>query len=80
MADPYKPRAPFTPWDRRQLPGTFDVEETTADGGGWTCDHEAHSVTVDVSGNADGSLSAVVTTPATISACRWTPGWSATSV
>lgn len=29
---------------------TFDVEETTADGGGWTCDHEAHSVTVDVSG------------------------------
>ena len=45
---------------------TFSVEETTADGGGWTCDHEAHSVTVDVSGNADGSLSAVVTTPATI--------------
>ena len=28
MADPYKPRAPFAPWDRRQLPGTFDVEET----------------------------------------------------
>ena len=44
----------------------FNVEETTADGGGWTCDHETHSVTVDVSGNADGSLSAVVTTPATI--------------
>ena len=28
MADPYKPRAPFAPWDRRQLPGMFDVEET----------------------------------------------------
>ena len=28
MADPYKPRAPFAPWDRRQLPGLFDVEET----------------------------------------------------
>ncbi len=54
---------------------TFDVEETTADGGGWTCDHEAHSVTVDVSGNADGSLSAVVTAPATI-----TNGYSTTPV
>ena len=28
MADPYKPRAPFAPWDRRELPGTFDVEES----------------------------------------------------
>jgi len=28
VADPYKPRAPFAPWDRRQLPGLFDVEET----------------------------------------------------
>ncbi len=28
MADPYKPRAPFAPWDRRDLPGLFDVEET----------------------------------------------------
>jgi hypothetical protein len=28
MADPYKPRAPFAPWDRRVLPGLFDVEET----------------------------------------------------
>jgi len=28
VADPYKPRAPFAPWDRRQLPGMFDVEET----------------------------------------------------
>ena len=28
MADPFKPRAPFAPWDRRQLPGLFDVEET----------------------------------------------------
>jgi hypothetical protein len=28
MADPNKPRAPFAPWDRRQLPGAFDVEES----------------------------------------------------
>jgi hypothetical protein len=28
MADPRKPRAPFTPWDRRELPGSFNVEET----------------------------------------------------
>ena len=28
MADPYKPRAPFAPWDRRTLPGIFDVEES----------------------------------------------------
>ena len=28
MADPTKPRAPFAPWDRRELPGRFSVEET----------------------------------------------------
>jgi hypothetical protein len=28
MADPLKPRAPFAPWDRRELPGSFSVEET----------------------------------------------------
>jgi len=28
MADPTRPRAPFAPWDRRELPGLFDVEET----------------------------------------------------
>ncbi len=28
MADPSKPRAPFAPWDRRELPGAFSVEET----------------------------------------------------
>jgi hypothetical protein len=28
MADPSKPRAPFAPWDRRELPGIFDVEES----------------------------------------------------
>jgi hypothetical protein len=28
MADPKKPRAPFAPWDRRELPGSFNVEET----------------------------------------------------
>ena len=28
MADPYKARAPFAPWDRRELPGLFDVEES----------------------------------------------------
>ncbi len=30
MADSKKPRAPFAPWDRRELPGTFSVEETAA--------------------------------------------------
>ncbi len=28
LADPGKPRAPFAPWDRRELPGAFGVEET----------------------------------------------------
>ena len=28
MADPKEPRAPFAPWDRRELPGAFNVEET----------------------------------------------------
>ncbi len=28
MADPRKPRTPFAPWDRRELPGRFSVEET----------------------------------------------------
>jgi len=28
MADPSRPRAPFAPWDRRELPGLFDVGET----------------------------------------------------
>lgn len=28
MTDPRRPRAPFTPWDRRELPGAFTVEET----------------------------------------------------
>lgn len=28
MADPKKPRAPFSPWDRRELPGAFSVEES----------------------------------------------------
>ena len=28
MADPKKPRAAFAPWDRRELPGSFSVEET----------------------------------------------------
>ena len=28
MADPKKPRAPFAPWDRRELPGAFSVEES----------------------------------------------------
>src|SRR5437870_7172491 len=28
MGDPRPPRAPFAPWDRRELPGSFDVEET----------------------------------------------------
>ena len=28
MANPSKPRQPFSPWDRRELPGAFTVEET----------------------------------------------------
>jgi hypothetical protein len=28
MADPKKPRPAFAPWDRRELPGSFSVEET----------------------------------------------------
>jgi hypothetical protein len=28
MADPKKPRPAFAPWDRRELPGAFSVEET----------------------------------------------------
>jgi hypothetical protein len=28
LADPKKPRAPFAPWDRRELPGAFSVEES----------------------------------------------------
>ena len=28
MADPLKPRAAFAPWDRREIPGLFDVEES----------------------------------------------------
>ncbi len=28
MADPNKPRPAFSPWDRRELPGSVDVEET----------------------------------------------------
>ena len=28
MADPKKPRPPFAPWDRRELPGAFNVDET----------------------------------------------------
>ena len=28
MSDPKKPRAAFTPWDRRELPGSFTVEES----------------------------------------------------
>lgn len=28
MADPKKPRAPFAPWDRRELPGSFSVEDS----------------------------------------------------
>jgi len=28
MADPSAPRSPFAPWDRRELPGLFNVEES----------------------------------------------------
>ncbi len=35
MADPGKPRAPFAPWDRRELPGLFSVEETARRAGNY---------------------------------------------
>ena len=28
MSDPNRPRPAFAPWDRRQIPGIFDVEES----------------------------------------------------
>jgi hypothetical protein len=28
MGDPFAPRSPFAPWDRRELPGAFTVEES----------------------------------------------------
>ena len=28
MTETSKPRAPFAPWDRRELPGLFPVEES----------------------------------------------------
>jgi hypothetical protein len=28
VSDAFKPRAPFAPWDRRELPGLFTVEDT----------------------------------------------------
>ena len=28
MSDPRRPRNAFTPWDRRELPGSFTVEES----------------------------------------------------
>src|SRR3954454_23561311 len=33
MADTAKPRAPFAPWDRRELPGAFDVVQSATRGG-----------------------------------------------
>jgi hypothetical protein len=35
MADPKKPRPAFAPWDRRELPGAFTVEETARRVGGY---------------------------------------------
>lgn len=35
MADHRKPRAPFAPWDRRELPGSFSVEETARRAGNY---------------------------------------------
>src|SRR4051812_44087632 len=35
MADPKKPRPAFAPWDRRELPGAFTVEETARRGGNY---------------------------------------------
>src|SRR5438552_14686363 len=36
MADPKKPRPAFAPWDRRELPGLFNVEETARRVGNYT--------------------------------------------
>src|SRR5690242_743083 len=35
MADRKKGRAPFAPWDRRELPGSFDVDESARRVGGY---------------------------------------------
>jgi hypothetical protein len=35
MADPKKPRPAFAPWDRRELPGSFTVEETARRAGNY---------------------------------------------
>ncbi len=35
MADAPAPRAPFAPWDRRELPGAFTVEETARRAGNY---------------------------------------------
>lgn len=35
MAEPRPPRAPFAPWDRRQLPGAFGVAESARRIGGY---------------------------------------------
>ncbi len=35
MADSTKPRTPFAPWDRRELPGRFSVEETARRAGNY---------------------------------------------
>jgi len=35
MADPKKPRAAFAPWDRRELPGAFSVEESARRAGNY---------------------------------------------
>ena len=45
---------------------TYTVKETTESGAGWTCDNAEHEVVITVKDNGNGTLTATVTTPASI--------------
>ena len=45
---------------------TYTVKETTESGAGWTCDNAEHEVVITVKDNGNGTLTAAVTTPASI--------------
>jgi hypothetical protein len=75
MADPKKPRAPFAPWDRRELPGAFDVDETARRVGNykWIESERAsglYDLTSDLGESVD--LSAKLPAVATDFRSRWT--------
>ena len=52
---------------------TYQVSESTQSGFGWTCDNGTKTATVEVSASADGTLSAKVTSSATIANTYVTP-------